>query len=126
VRSEQRILGREGVAGITIDGRADQIATITAALPEIGRMVTFAPGKAYGDFVAGTDPAPAYDLPSLLTLKSRPADADKAPSAETAAEPGTAARDRASTGSARTADHRPHARSRAPAGQAGGARTGRR
>ncbi len=90
VRSEQRILGREGVAGITIDGRADQIATITAALPEIGRMVTFAPGKAYGDYVAGTDPQPAYDLPSLLTLKSRPASAGKAAVADTASEPGSA------------------------------------
>lgn len=89
VRSEQRILGRDSVVGVTIDGRPDQIATITAALPEIGRMVTFAPGKAYGDFVTGTDPAPAYDLPSLLTLKSRPAKAGT-PAVETAAEQGSA------------------------------------
>ncbi len=89
VRSEQRILGRDAVAGVTIDGRPDQIATITAALPEIGRMVTFAPGKAYGDYVTGTDAQPAYDLPSLLTLKGRPAGA-VTPAVEPAGEPGAA------------------------------------
>ncbi|MBL8559761.1 MAG: DUF2167 domain-containing protein [Hyphomonadaceae bacterium] len=88
VRAEQRILGRDAVAGVTIDGRPDQIATITAALPEIGRMVTFAPGKKYTDYVAGTDPASAYDLPSLLTLKARPGAV--APPVQAAAEPGTA------------------------------------
>lgn len=89
VRAEQRILGRDAVAGVTIDGRPDQIATITAALPEIGRMVNFAPGKRYTDFVAGTDPAAAYDLPSLLTLKARPGGA-ATPAVEPATEPGAA------------------------------------
>jgi hypothetical protein len=90
VRTEQRILGRDSVAGITIDGRGDQIGAITGALPEISRMVTFTPGKAYGDYASGSDPAPAYDLPSLLTLKAKPAAAGATPQAQTSAEPGTA------------------------------------
>jgi len=89
VRSEQRILGRDAVAGVTIDGRPDQIAAITSALPEIGRMVTFAPGKRYTDYVTGTDPAAGYDLPSLLTLKARPGGA-ATPAVEPAGDRNTA------------------------------------
>lgn len=88
IRTEQRILGRDAVAGITIDGRADQLGAVTGALPDISRMVNFAAGKAYGDYAAGSDPAPAYDLPSLLTLKAKPVSA-AAPAAQTAAEPGS-------------------------------------
>lgn len=72
VRNEQRILGRSLVAGVTIDARADQIATVAAAAPELARMVTFAPGQQYADYRPGADPAPLYDLPSLVTLKARP------------------------------------------------------
>ncbi len=72
LRNEQRLLGRNLVAGVTIDARGDQLATVAAAAPEIARMVTFTPGQAYADFRAGPDPAPLYDLPSLLTLKSKP------------------------------------------------------
>lgn len=72
IRNEQRLLGRSLVAGVTIDGKAGQIASIAAAAPEIARMVSFQPGQTYADYKAGTDPAPLYDLPSLLTLKTKP------------------------------------------------------
>jgi uncharacterized membrane-anchored protein len=72
LRNEQRLLGRNIVAGVTIDARADQLATVAAAAPEIARMVSFPAGQAYADFKPGADTAPLYDLPSLLTLKTKP------------------------------------------------------
>lgn len=72
VRSEQRLLGRNVVAGVTIDGRADQTGAITAGAPDIARMISFPAGQAYGDFAPATDTAPLYDLPSLITLKPKP------------------------------------------------------
>lgn len=72
IRNEQRVLGRTLVAGVTIDARADQLATVAAAAPEVARMVSFPAGQTYTDYVAGRDSAPVYDLPSLLTLKTRP------------------------------------------------------
>ena len=72
IRNEQRILGRNLVAGVTIDARAGQLATVAAAAPEVARMVSFPAGQTYADYTAGTDPAPIYDLPSLLTLNTRP------------------------------------------------------
>ena len=86
IRNEQRLLGRNLVAGVTIDARASQLATVAAAAPEVARMVSFPAGQSYADYVAGTDPAPIYDLPSLLTLKTRPT-----PSAPTVAPTTTAA-----------------------------------
>lgn len=72
IRNEQRLLGRNVAAGVTIDARADQLATIAAAAPEVGRMVSFPAGQAYADFKPGSDPGALYDLPSLLTLKTKP------------------------------------------------------
>ena len=72
VRNEQRLLGRNKVAGVTIDARPEQLPTINAAAPEIARMVSFPAGQGYADFVPASDAAPLYDLPSLLTLKPRP------------------------------------------------------
>ncbi|MDX2234542.1 MAG: DUF2167 domain-containing protein [Hyphomonadaceae bacterium] len=81
VRNEQRLLGRNIVAGVTIDARADQLASVAAAAPEVGRMVSFPAGQAYGDYRAGADPSPLYDLPSLITLKTRPTAAPAAAAA---------------------------------------------
>lgn len=72
IRNEQRVLGRSLVAGVTIDARAGQLATAAAAAPEVARMVSFPAGQTYADYVPGRDAAPLYDLPSLLTLKTRP------------------------------------------------------
>ena len=72
IRNEQRLLGRNLVAGVTIDSRADQLATVAAAAPDVARMVSFPAGQGYGDYIAGRDATPSYDLPSLLTLKPRP------------------------------------------------------
>jgi uncharacterized membrane-anchored protein len=73
IRNEQRLLGKSAVAGVTIDARAGQMTSVAAAAPEIGRMLSFTSGNAYADYRAGTDPAALYDLPSLLTLKTKPA-----------------------------------------------------
>jgi hypothetical protein len=73
LRYEQRLLGRQGVAGMTIDARADQLSAVSAAAPSMFAMMSFAPGKAYSDYATGKDPAPQFDLPSLLTNKPRAA-----------------------------------------------------
>jgi uncharacterized membrane-anchored protein len=72
VRSEQRLLGRDTVVGVTIDARADQLGAITNAAPDIANMISFPAGKTYADYAA-SDPPPQYDLPSLVTLKAKPA-----------------------------------------------------
>lgn len=88
VRNEQRLLGRNKVAGVTIDARPDQSGAVSAAAPEIGRMLSFPAGQAYGDFIPASDAAPLYDLPSLLTLKTKPvAEAAATPAPAPAATP---------------------------------------
>lgn len=82
LRNESRLLGRTGVVGVTIDARANQAAAVDRAAPEITRMVSFAPGQTYADYAPASDGAPLYDLPSLLTLKTRPAPAPATPVAE--------------------------------------------
>lgn len=71
VRSETRLLGRTKVVGVTIDARADQLPAVSAAAPDIARMISFPAGQTYADFVPA-DGAPLYDLPSLVTLKAKP------------------------------------------------------
>jgi uncharacterized membrane-anchored protein len=70
-RQEHRVLGRSGVAGLTIHARPDQQAAVTAAAPEMARMVSFTEGKTYRDFDAKADGEPQFDVPSLLTNKPR-------------------------------------------------------
>jgi uncharacterized membrane-anchored protein len=72
MRSEQRLLGRNTVAGVTIDGRADQQAAISATASDVARMISFPAGQTYADFAPASDTAPLYDLPSLVTLKPKP------------------------------------------------------
>lgn len=72
LRTEQRLLGRNSVVGVTIDSRADQQASVAAAGGEISRMISFPAGQTYGDYAPASDQAPIYDLPSLLTLKPKP------------------------------------------------------
>ena len=89
LRHEQRLLGRSGVAGLTIDAKPEQLAAVTAAAPTMFRMLSFAPGRAYRDYVAAQDGLPQFDLPSLLTNKPRvlPAAAPGAPKTATPAAP---------------------------------------
>jgi hypothetical protein len=88
IRSEQRLLGRNTVAGVTIDARADQLGAVSSAAPDIARMISFPAGQTYADYAPAGDPAPVYDLPSLVTLKPKPAGPAVA---ATASEPGPAA-----------------------------------
>lgn len=97
LRHEQRLLGRSGVAGLTIDAKPEQLAAVTAAAPGMFRMLSFAPGRTYRDYDAAKDGQPQFDLPSLLTNKPRvtPASAPGAPKttaapAATTAPSGTA------------------------------------
>lgn len=87
IRSEQRLLGRNSVVGITIDARADQQASVAAAAGEVSRMISFPAGQTYADYVPASDQAPIYDLPSLLTLKPKPVSTTVAAAPEPAPEP---------------------------------------
>lgn len=66
-RHEQRSLGRNGVAGLTSIGSADQMDAIVAALPDMSRMITFSAGRAYADFQPATDTVSNYTVPGLVT-----------------------------------------------------------
>lgn len=90
IRNEQRLLGRNTVAGVTIDARADQATAVAAAAPDIARMISFQAGQAYADYAPASDTAPLYDLPSLVTLKPKPTTtAVVVAPASTAAAPGS-------------------------------------
>ena len=65
-RHEQRVLGREGVAGLTSVGTADQMGAITAALPDLVSMLRFPAGKMYADHQAN-DAVSEYTVPMLVT-----------------------------------------------------------
>ncbi len=67
LRHEVRLLGRNGVAGLTTIGSADQMPAVTAASTEMLRMVAFGAGQRHGDFIAGTDQASNWDIASLVT-----------------------------------------------------------
>lgn len=66
-RHEQRVLGRQGVAGLTSIGAADQMGAITAALPDMIGMVSFPEGQRYADHQAASDATSDYTIASLVT-----------------------------------------------------------
>src|SRR5882724_606361 len=61
-----RILGRTGYVNIKIVDSIDQLRTINADMPEILRMINFAPGNRYADYVASTDHTAAYGIAGLI------------------------------------------------------------
>lgn len=67
LRYEQKILGREGVAGMTSIGSADQQPAIAAAAATLRGMLTFAEGKRHADFQAASDTVSDYSVPGLVT-----------------------------------------------------------
>lgn len=67
VRHEQRLLGRNGVAGQTIVARDAQLGQIKAAAPSMLAMMSFTPGQAYSDFNSVTDAPSTYTVPGLIT-----------------------------------------------------------
>jgi uncharacterized membrane-anchored protein len=66
-RAESRILGRRGVAGLTIPARENQLSQVKATLPSMLGMIGFNPGSAYADYNAQIDTASAYTVPGLVT-----------------------------------------------------------
>ena len=66
-RHEQRLLGRQGVAGLTSVGSADQMTEINAALPAMISMIAFPAGQTYADFAPASDAVSNYTIPSLVT-----------------------------------------------------------
>lgn len=66
-RHEVRVLGRTGVASLTSLGSADQMPAITAAVPEMTPMLTFAEGNRYADFTPASDQVSTYTVPGLVT-----------------------------------------------------------
>lgn len=60
-----RVLGRDGVLEMNFVARLDQLAEIRAAIPATLALVTFGPGKTYGDHVDG-DKIAAYGLAGLI------------------------------------------------------------
>ncbi len=67
LRHEQRLLGRNGVAGLTTVGSADQLGAVTAAAPDMLTMVAFGAGQRHSDFNAQSDRASDWTLPMLVT-----------------------------------------------------------
>ncbi|MEZ5955621.1 MAG: DUF2167 domain-containing protein [Hyphomonadaceae bacterium] len=72
LRYEQKILGREGVAGMTSIGSADQQPAIAAAATELRNMLTFPEGKRHVDFDASSDTVSDYSVPGLVTGVATP------------------------------------------------------
>ncbi len=67
LRYEQKIMGREGVAGLTSIGSADQQPAIAAAATELRAMLSFPEGKRHADFEAASDTVSDYSVPGLVT-----------------------------------------------------------
>jgi len=67
LRYEQRLLGRNGVAGLTTVGSADQLGAITGAAPNLLTMVAFGAGQRHADFNPTADRASDWTLPALVT-----------------------------------------------------------
>lgn len=67
LRYEQKILGREGVAGMTSIGSADQLPQIGEAAAALRGMLTFAEPRRHSDFTAAYDRVSDYSVPGLVT-----------------------------------------------------------
>lgn len=67
LRYEQKILGRDGVVGMTSIGSADQMPQIAEAAADLRGMITFPETKRHSDFDAAVDEVSAYSVPGLVT-----------------------------------------------------------
>lgn len=67
LRYEQRVLGRNGVVGMTSIGSADQLPAIETAAGDLRGMLTFPQGQRHADFQAASDMVSAYSVPGLVT-----------------------------------------------------------
>jgi uncharacterized membrane-anchored protein len=67
LRYEQKVLGRNGVAGLTSIGSADQMPEIETAAAELRGMLTFPEGYRHADFQPAADQVSSYSVPGLVT-----------------------------------------------------------
>lgn len=67
LRYEQKIMGRQGVAGMTSIGSADQQPAIATAAAELRNMLSFPEGQRHADFQAASDTVSEYSVPGLVT-----------------------------------------------------------
>ncbi|MBX3428230.1 MAG: DUF2167 domain-containing protein [Hyphomonadaceae bacterium] len=67
LRYEQKIMGREGVAGMTSIGSADQQPAIASAAATLRGMLSFPEGKRHADFDPAADTVSDYSVPGLVT-----------------------------------------------------------
>ena len=67
LRYEQKMLGRNGVAGLTSIGSADQMPAIAAAAADLRGMLSFPEGQRHADFQPASDQVSAYSVPGLVT-----------------------------------------------------------
>lgn len=66
-RHEARVLGRNGVVGLTTLGSADQQPRITTAAAAMLGMISFPEGRRYADFQTESDSVSNYTVPALVT-----------------------------------------------------------
>ena len=79
------MLGRSGVAGVTVVARNDQLGQVVSAAPALQSMLSFPAGQRYGDRAVG-DRTAALDVPGLITgAAAQPAATAEAASVEGAA-----------------------------------------
>jgi uncharacterized membrane-anchored protein len=84
LRYETRLLGRSGVAGITIVSRPEQLEKVKAEGRAVRDMISFNDGQRYSDFSASTDRVSQYNLPGLIDGKVRAAAVEQTPAQATA------------------------------------------
>lgn len=87
LRYEQKVLGRNGVAGLTSIGSADQMTEIAAAAADLRGMLNFPEGQRHADFQPASDTVSAYSVPGLVT--GVPANAEPQAVADIASTSGT-------------------------------------
>lgn len=66
LRYDMRLLGRSGVAGVTVAARNDQLGQVVSAAPSLQSMLSFPAGQGYANRAVG-DRTAAMDLPGLIT-----------------------------------------------------------
>ncbi len=83
LRHETRLLGRSGVAGITIVAQPALLEKVRAEGRSVRDMIAFNDGQRYADFSESTDRVSQYNLPGLIDGKVRAAPAVETPAAAT-------------------------------------------
>jgi uncharacterized membrane-anchored protein len=79
LRYETRLLGRSGVAGITMIAQPAQLEKVRAEGRAVRDMIAFNDGQRYSDFSGSTDRVSQYNLPGLIDGKVRAAPAEETP-----------------------------------------------